>query len=142
MAIRDDIQLQMTQALKSGDKKRLDALRYLFSQLKNREIDAKGPLIDEETMKFLQSEAKRRKEAADAFQKGGRQDLAEKERYELSVIEGYLPEQMSDEEIKSIISAVKAANPDADFGTLMRETMTKIAGRADGGRVAKLLRNG
>lgn len=125
--------------MKTRDQKRLDALRYLLSQIKNREIDVKHELTDDETMKLLTTEAKRRRESIDAYQKGGRQDLVEKEQFELSVIEEFLPKQLSDEELHTIITAIKAANPTADFGALMKMTMTKIPGRADGGRVEKVI---
>lgn len=140
MSIRDQIQQNMTVALKAQKKERLDALRYLFSQIKNKEIETKNPLADDEAIKLLGIEAKRRRESIDAYQKGGRQDLADKEKFELSVIEEYLPKQLSDEELKSIIGEVKAANPTADFGTLMRETIKLVSGRADGGRVVRLLK--
>jgi len=129
----------MITAMKAQEKNRLEALRYLFSQIKNREIDLKRPLTDEEAVKLLQTEAKRRREAIEAYQKGGRQDLVEKESYQLTVIEEYLPKQLTDGEILVIVSSVKAANSEADFGTLIRETMKIVAGRADGGRVASLI---
>ena len=141
MTIRDKIQSQMITAMKAQEKNRLEALRYLFSQIKNREIDLKRPLTDEEAVKLLQTEAKRRREAIEAYQKGGRQDLVEKESYQLTVIEEYLPKQLTDGEILVIVSSVKAANSEADFGTLIRETMKIVAGRADGGRVASLLKS-
>lgn len=140
MSIRDRIQHHMTAALKAREKERLDALRYLFSQIRYKEIETKRPLTDEETTKLLGTEAKRRRESIDAYQKGGREDLAKKEQYELSVIEEYLPKQLSDEELKSIIEEVKSAHPAGDFGTLMKGTMTKVAGRADGGRVAAIIK--
>lgn len=144
MTIRDQIQQNMTAALKAGDKPRLEAVRYLFSQIKNREIDLKRPLTDEEAIKLLQTEAKRRKESIAAYQNGGRQDLVEKESYQLSVIEEYLPKQLTDEELKQLIEKVKQTLlPEAlakgGFGTLIRETMKQAAGRADGGRVAELI---
>ena len=131
----------MTTAMKTRDQKRLDALRYLLAQIKNREIDLKHELADDEAAKLLQSEAKRRRESIDAYQKGGREDLEEKERYELLVIEEFLPKQLSDEEIQTIIASIKTENSGADFGSLMRTVMEKVAGRADGGRVAKMLQN-
>ena len=130
----------MIAAMKAQEKNRLGALRYLFSQIKNREIDLKRPLADDEAVKLLQTEAKRRREAIEAYQKGGRQDLVEKESYQLSVIEEYLPKQLSDEELKTIIAEIKSANPSGDFGTLMKATMAKVAGKADGSRVAALCR--
>lgn len=127
--------------MKARDQKRLDALRYVFSQIKNREIDLKHELTDDEATKLLTTEAKRRRESIDAYQKGGRKDLEEKERYELSVIEEYLPKQLSDEEILALILEVKSTNPNADFGMLMRTIMSKIGGQTDGARVAKMLRS-
>jgi len=129
----------MIAALRARDKDRLETVRYLFSQIKNREIDLKHPLTDEEAVKLLQTEAKRRKEAIEAYQKGGRQDLVEKEGYQLLVISEYLPKQLTDGEILAIVSRIKVANPNADFSTLIRETMKIIAGRADGSRVATLM---
>ena len=132
----------MIAALKAGDKPKTAALRFLYSQIKNQEIDAKHALTDEEAIKLLSTEAKRRRESIAAYQKGGRQDLAEKEKFELTVIEEYLPKQLSDDELKAIISEVKSADPNGDFGTLMKLTMAKVVGRAEGGRVAKLLQTG
>lgn len=140
MTLRDQVNQQMTAALKSQDRKRLEALRYLFSQLKNREIDVKHELTDEETIALLRSEAKRRRESVEAYQKGGRADLVEKEQYELSVIETYLPKQLSDEELAKIIEETRATNPGDDFGTLMKAAMGKVAGRADGKRVAAMIK--
>lgn len=140
MTIRNQIQQDITAAMKARDQKRLDALRYLVSQIKNREIDLKHELSDDETMKLLTTEAKRRRESIEAYQKGGRDDLVEKERYELSVIEDYLPKQLTDEELRAMIEEVKTAIPSADFGTLMKTIMEKVAGRVDGKRIAGLLK--
>ena len=142
MNIRGQVQSQIVINLKSRDQKRLDTFRFLFSQIKNKEIDAKRELTDEETVKLLQGEAKKRRESIAAYQKGGRQDLADKEQYELTIIEEYLPKQLTDEEIKAIIDEVKSANPSGDFGTIMKTVMIKVAGRADGGKVAKIIQTG
>lgn len=140
MNIRGQIQAEVIACLKNRDQKRLEAFRFLLAQIKYREIDAKRELTDEESIKLLQGEAKKRKESIFAYQQGGRKDLADKEQYELSVIEEYLPKQLTDEEIKAIVDEIKATNPNAEFGTLMKETMKQIAGRADGGRVAMLIK--
>ena len=142
MNIRDQIQTEVISSLKNRDQKRLDAFRFLLAQIKYREIDAKRELTDEEAVKLLQGEAKKRKESIAAYSQGGRRDLADKEQYELSVIEEFLPKQLTDEEIKAIIDEVKTANTNGDFGTLMKETMAKAAGRAEGGRVAKMIQTG
>ena len=142
MNIRGQVQSQIVINLKSRDQKRLDTFRFLFSQIKNKEIDAKRELTDEETIKLLQGEAKKRRESIAVYRRGGRADLADKEQYELAVIEEYLPKQLSDDELKAIISEVKSANPNGDFGTLMKTVMVKVAGRADGGKVAKIIQTG
>lgn len=139
--IRTQIQSDMTAAMKVRDQRRLDALRYLLSQIKNREIDLKHELTDEEATKLLTTEAKRRRESIDAYQKGRRKDLEEKERYELSVIEEYLPKQLTDDELRVIIASVKTENPGAEFGTLMRKIMNRVVGRAEGARIAVLLKS-
>lgn len=140
MSIRGQIQTQITTSLKNRDQKRLDAFRFLYSQIKNKEIDAKRELTDEETIKLLQGEAKKRRESITAYTNGGRQDLADKEQYELSVIEEFLPKQLTDEELKAIIGEVKSQNPGGDFGTLMKAVMVKVAGRAEGAKIAGLIR--
>lgn len=141
MSIRGQIQAQITASLKNRDQKRLDAFRFLFSQIKNKEIDAKRELTDEETVKLLQGEAKKRRESITAYRQGGRQDLVESESYQLSVIEEFLPKQLTDEELKAIIEEVKSQNPGGDFGTLMKAAMAKVAGRAEGAKMAGLLKN-
>ncbi|MBI5356684.1 GatB/YqeY domain-containing protein [Candidatus Collierbacteria bacterium] len=140
MSIRNQIQSQIITSMKSHDQKRLDAFRFLFSQIRYREIDAKRELTDEETVKLLQGEAKKRREVITAYKQGGRQDLADKEQYELSVIEEFLPKQLTDEEIKAIITEVKAANSNGDFGALMKTVMVKVAGRAEGAKVAGMIK--
>ena len=140
MSIRNQIQSQIITSMKSHDQKRLDAFRFLFSQIRYKEIDAKRELTDEETVKLLQGEAKKRRESIAVYQQGGRQDLVEGESYQLSVIEEYLPNQLSDEEIKTIIDEVKSTNPNGDFGTLMKAVMAKVAGRADGAKVAEMIK--
>ena len=94
-----------------------------------------------ESIKLLQGEAKKRQSQL-PFTARGRTDLADKEQSELAIIEEYLPKQLTDVEIETIIAEVKSANPNGDFGTLMKTVMVKVAGRADGGKVAKLLQTG
>ena len=118
------------------------SLPLINSQIKNKEIDAKRELTDEEAIKLLQGEAKKRKESIAAYSRGGRQDLADKEQYELLIIEEYLPKQLTDEELKAIITEVKSSNPNGDFGTLMKAVMAKVAGRAEGAKIAKVIKAG
>lgn len=141
MSVRNQIQAAMIAAMKSQDKRRLESVRYVFAQIKNKEIDLKREFNDDEALKLLQTEAKRRKDAIDAYEKGGRKDLVEKEQYDLSIIDEYLPKQLSDDDIRAIISDVKKTSTETNFGLLMKAVMANVAGRADGGRVSALLRS-
>lgn len=128
--------------MKAGDKLRVEVLRFTLSPLNSalKEKQAKDPtatLTDEETMNILQKEAKRRKESIEAFEKGGRPDLVEKEKTEFAVIAGYLPAQMSREEVEKIVKDLKAQGFD-EFSTLMREASKATKGKADGKLVAEI----
>lgn len=131
-------------ALKSGDKFRADTLRFLLSVIHNAEI-AKGKgafLTEEELAEVLQRQAKQRRESIEAYEKGSRSDLADKEKKELKIIRGYLPKQLSEGEIKKlaqeVIGEVGAEGPQ-DLGRVMGVLIPKIKGRADGSVVAKIV---
>jgi hypothetical protein len=143
MPLADRIKSDLHAALKGGDAFATGVLRYLLAQLHNREIEKKtqgsgGALSDEEAVAVLQKEAKKRKEAAALFTKGGRNDLAEQELREHDVITSYIPAQLSDEEIVKVIDELISRH--SDFGALMRETMGRVKGRADGKRVGELVK--
>jgi uncharacterized protein YqeY len=135
MTIVDTVRAEMTTAWKAGDTARRDALRLMVSALDNGRIAARHELSDEESIQVLQREAKQRRDSIEEFEKGGREDLAEKERGELEIIEGYLPAQMGEDELREIVRAtveeVGAAGP-GDLGKVMGPLMGKLAGRADG----------
>lgn len=140
MSLYETISGDVKTAMKAGDKMRVEVLRFtlapLYAALKEKQAkDPAATLSDEETMAILQKEAKRRKESIDAFQKGGRQDLVDKETAEFAVIAGYLPEQMSREEIEKVIDALVAGGNN-EFATLMREASKITKGKADGKLVA------
>ena len=123
---------------------RAGVLRFLIAQVHNREIEKHGAgkgseLTDEETIEVLGREAKKRREALELFRKGGRADLAEKEERELRVVEGYLPAQLSREELERIVEdALKQGA--GDFNSVMREVMKQAKGRADGRLVGELVK--
>ena len=129
--------------MKARDTDRLSLLSMLVSEIKNAGIEMKkrDGLSDEEVEAVLRKAGKRRQEAAAQYDEGGRADLAEKERGELAIIEGYLPKQMGEDEIRgeleAIISGMGADSP-KQLGMVMKEAMPKFAGRADGGLVRKL----
>ena len=135
MGLKEELNDQMKASMKSGDKVRLSTIRMLLSEIKNAEIAKRGELTDEELMAVVSKEAKGRKESIEEFSKGGRQDLVDKESKELKVLEEYLPEQMSEDElrrtIEETVEQVGASSP-GDIGKVMGSLMPRIRGKADG----------
>jgi uncharacterized protein len=122
-------------ALKAGDVLRVSVLRMVKAGLKNRQIEKGGELSEEEVLSVLSSMAKQRKESIEQFSKGGREDLAEKERTELSIIQSYLPAQLSVEEIDAVIAEAireSSAMGSKDVGKVMKLVMPRLKGGADG----------
>jgi uncharacterized protein len=141
--MKDRLQREMREALKAGERVRLGALRMLSASVKNREVEVRHELSDEEFVEVASREVKRRKEAAEAFDGGGRQELADKEREEQAVLEAYLPAQLSEDEVGALIDeAVGAtgASGSGDLGKVMGYVMGKAKGRVDGGTVNRLVR--
>lgn len=134
----------MTAALKGGDSVRLLTLRMLLAAVKNFAIskygaEADAKLTDPDVTDIIRKQAKTHRESIEAFEKGGRQDLVEKEKAELAILEGYLPKGLSDEELKKLLEPVVTSG-ETNFGLLMKQAMAAVAGKAEGGRVAKILR--
>lgn len=138
------IQSDLKEALKSKDQLRVSVLRFLLAAIQNREIEKQQELTDEEVISVIQKQVKERKESIEAFKQGKREDLARKEEDELGILNKYLPQQMSVDELKKIVEeTVKesgASGPD-DFGKVMGNLMPKIKGRADGQMVAGLVKD-
>jgi uncharacterized protein YqeY len=135
VGLRDDINRDMIAAMKSGDKERLSTLRMLLSAIKYKEVDAKHQLNDEEVVSVLSTLVKQRQDSIDQFRKGGREDLVEKETREAEVLKGYLPPQLSEDEVRDIVRKAAeetgAAGP-RDMGKLMKAVMPQVKGKADG----------
>jgi uncharacterized protein YqeY len=141
MSIIQRIQQDIIVALKAKDAERLTALRLLQSALKNAEIEKKVELEDAEVISLLQRELKRRQESLRMYTEAGRSDLATTESREAAIIQEYLPEQLSDEELRAIVTEIRSAlGADASFGDMMRAVMSRVAGQADGSRVSSLLK--
>lgn len=146
MNISDQIQKDMTAAMKAREERRLSTLRMVRSALKNREIDKRAPLDDREAMQVLQTLIKQRKDSIEQFAKGGRQDLVDKEESEIVIIEAYLPKAIGEEEIVSTVRATIAemGSPTMkDVGSVMKSVMTKFAAsgsRVDGKQVNEIVR--
>jgi uncharacterized protein YqeY len=139
----DRIDRDVKAAMKSGDSARRDALRLVLSALRDAEKTAQRPLTDEEAQAVLRRELKRRREAATAFHDAGHADRAAAEQSEAALIEGYLPAQLPDEDLDTIVESAVAkvgAKGPGDMGQVMREAMALAAGRADGKRVQERVR--
>ncbi|GAB6076544.1 GatB/YqeY domain-containing protein [Desulfurobacterium crinifex] len=143
MGLKAQLLQDMKEAMRAKDKVRLSTIRMINSLIKNAEIEKRGELTDDEIIQLLMKYAKQRKEAIEMYEKGGRQDLVEKEKAELAVVESYLPKQMSEEEIRELvkeaIEATGASSP-KDIGKVMQHIMPKVKGRADGSVVNKIVR--
>lgn len=148
MLLKEKLQSDLKETLKSGNTEKRDTLRLLLSAINNREIENKGKgkegaLSDEETVEVLGKEAKKRKESIEAYAKGGRSDLVAKEEGELQIIKTYLPEELGEEEIIKIVDEViQTIHPESikDFGKVMGEVTKRTKGRAEGAKVSKLVK--
>jgi uncharacterized protein YqeY len=143
MSLKEKILQDMKGAMKARDSLKLSTLRLLVSQIKNREIDAKDELKDDEVLALIQKAVKQRQDSINQYEKGGRQDLADKEKAEMVILKAYLPEELSQEELLTIIdeavSVTEASSP-KEMGKVMKEVMPKVRGRADGKEVNELVR--
>ena len=147
MSLKEKLTEDLKAAMRARDEARLRTIRALRAALTEREIaERKGgeaTLTPEQELEVLQKEAKRRREAIEQFRAAGREDLVQKEEEELKIIEEYLPRQLSDEEIRNVLSeiieAVEASSV-RDMGRVMKEAMARMRGRADGRRVSELAR--
>ena len=142
MELKQQLEQEMKDAMKAKDSFKLNVIRFLLAQIKNKEIDLRKPLNNDEIYKIIQTLVKQRKESIVFSEKAGRADLIEKEKAELSLLESYLPKALSDEEIIAIIKdVIKELNAtQKDFGKVMKTLMPKIAGRADGAKVNELVK--
>jgi uncharacterized protein len=136
MALSEQVQKDMVDAMRRRDELRLSTLRMMKSALKNKEIEKRAPLDDKEAQQVLATLIKQRKDSIEQFTKGGRQELADKEAAEIKVIEAYLPKAVGEEEITAAVKATIAemGSPTLkDMGTVMKNAMAKL--QATGARV-------
>lgn len=144
MTLKDTIAHDLNDAMRARDETRKSALRMLTAALKNAEIDARGkPFGDAEAVTVVQKQVKQRRDSIDEFTKAKRPDLAEKERAELVILETYLPQQASREEIEAaarrIVAETGASGP-RDIGKVMPVLVREFAGKADGRMVNEVVR--
>ncbi len=144
MSLLKTITDEMYMSMKSGDKEKVNTLRTLISKLKDQQIKFKKNISDEETLKVIKTLVKQRKESAEIYLKAGREELAEKENYEISILNNYLPKLMSEEEvlllIKQIIDETNAKDL-SYIGKVMPLIMQRGKGKVDGKMANSLLRS-
>jgi len=148
--MKERIQNDIREALKAGEEIKVGTLRMVLAFLINKEKEKGLPaggqgkeISDEEAMDVLQTEAKKRRESIEAFEKGGRPELAEKEKKELEILKAYLPEQLSEEEIeKLVVEAIEktGATSMQDIGKIMGALMPQVKGKADGNLVNTIVK--
>jgi uncharacterized protein YqeY len=139
MPLRDQINEELKNAMRSGDARRRDALRLLTAALKQKEVDERKTLLDTDIVAIIEKMIKQRRDSIAQFEQGGRIDLAETEQFEISVLERYMPQALSEEEVDAAIAAAIAevgAKGPADMGKVMGPLKAKLAGRADMGKVS------
>ncbi len=139
MGLLTTLQDEMKTAMKARDQARLDALRLIVSAVRYAEVDSPN-MSDEQIVAVLSKEAKKRRESIVAYEAVGRSEAAEKEKYELSIIEGYLPKMMDEADVRAKVQEVLSTNTYANFGLAMNAAMAALKGQADGGTVAKIVK--
>ena len=138
-----EIKQQLTDAMRERDEARRDTLRLILSSLQGAEKELQRPLTEDEELQVLQRERKKRIEAAEAFRSGGRDEQADKEEAELEVLEEFMPEPLSEDELEEIVDTAIAevgATSMREIGRVMADVMPQVAGRADGSAVSQLVR--
>src|SRR5687768_7252061 len=143
MSLKARISDDVKAAMRGGDARRRDALRLLTAALKQREVDERKELADADVVAVIDKMIKQRREAITQFEKGGRQDLAQNEQFEIAALQAYMPQALSDAEIDAAIAEVLAATgarAPSDMGKVMGALKGKLAGRADMTKVSALVK--
>jgi uncharacterized protein len=143
MSLKQRVNDDVKTAMRGGDARRRDALRLLTAALKQREVDERKELADADVVAVIEKMIKQRREAIAQFEKGGRQDLAQNEQYEIGLLQAYMPQAMSDAEIEAAIAdamATAGAKAPSDMGKVMGALKGKLAGKADMSKVSALVK--
>jgi len=139
----EQININLKEAMLAKKAEIVSVLRMLIAAIRNKEItlrkDGAAELSDEQVLEVISSEVKKRRDSIEAYIQGGRQELADKESSEIKILEKYLPEQMSDEELEKVVKEVIAAG-DENFGKVMGQVMARVKGKADGGKVGEMVK--
>jgi len=148
----DQLKADVLTSMKQGDHVRVDTLRFLLAAVRNAAIAkyaaaGEAGMKDEDVLNVIKKQVKTHKESIDAFTKANRSELVSKEQGELTILEAFLPKEMSDEELKILLQPIAVSGETnlpagrQDFGLLMKQAMGVVSGKADGGRVSALLRS-
>ncbi|EMG27641.1 GatB/Yqey domain-containing protein [Listeria fleischmannii 1991] len=138
MTLLDNLNEDMKQAMRNKEKEKLSVIRMLKAALQNEAINQGGTLSEDDEITVLSREMKQRRDSLSEFEKAGREDLAEKVRAEIVIVEHYSPKQLTDDELEEIVKVTIAevgATSKADFGKVMGKIMPKVKGKADGNAV-------
>ena len=144
MSLKDDIKEAVKQAMRDKDSARVTSLRMLSAAIQRREVDERIQLDDVQTLAVIEKLIKQGKESIEQYEKGGRPELAEKEKADIAIYQAYLPKQLSAEEVDAIIGEVVAATGATsikDMGKVMAAIKPKLAGRADMGQVSARIKS-
>ncbi|HZZ94829.1 MAG TPA: GatB/YqeY domain-containing protein [Usitatibacter sp.] len=143
MSLRDRVNEDMKNAMRAREAEKLGALRLLLAAIKQREVDERITLDDAGVIGVIEKMMKQRRDSIEQYERAERQDLADKEKYEMSVLQAYLPQGLSQPEIEAIVAeavAASGARGAADMGKVMALVKPKVAGRADMGKVSALVK--
>ena len=144
MSLLKNITNEMYSSMKSGDKEKANTLRTLISKLKDQQIKLRKDISDEEALKIIKTLVKQRKESAEIYSKAGREELAQKENFEISILDNYLPNLMSEEDVLSLIKKIvneTNAKDLSDIGKVMPLVMQRGKGKVDGKIANRILRS-
>lgn len=144
MSLAEQLSEDMKQAMKDKDKTRLSVVRMVRAAVKNKEIETGTSLTDDEILSVVQKELKQRQDSLQAFESAGRSDLIQAVQAEILILQGYLPSQLSDEELSQVVQETIAevgATGKGDMGRVMSALMPKVRGRADGKRVQQAVQS-
>ena len=144
MSLKTRISDDLKTAMRGGDTSRRDAIRLVLAAMKQREVDERKELSDAEIVAIIDKMIKQRRESIAQFEKGGRQDLADQEKFELGVLQAYMPQALSDAEVERAIAAAvqeTGAKGPSDMGKVMAVLKPQLAGRADMGKVSSLVKS-
>lgn len=143
MSLQEQISAALKDAMRARDEVKMATLRLVLAAIKKREKEARSLLEDQEVISVITTQIKQRRESIEQYRKAGREDLAQTEESELQILQGYMPEQVSEEEISNtldeIIAEVGAASM-KDMGKVMKAAMAKLAGKAEGGAINAMVK--